>query len=266
MITPAEFASRHRAGDPLLLPNAWDGASARWLAARGHDAIGTTSLGVAIANGRRDGAGETADATMRLAEQLTAGGIGVTVDIESGFADDPAQVGAFARRLEELGVLGVNLEDSDASGALVDPELAAAKVAAVRAAAPALFVNARTDAFWLDEGGPVAEREATAVSRARRYLEAGASGVFVPGVLPLETIARVASRVHAPLNVLVQPGVAFADLAACGVARVSTGSLLFRAALGAIDDAVAGGLGPTAGTAGGIPTYAEVVALAGAGG
>jgi len=263
MITPAEFASRHRPGKPLLLPNAWDGASARWLAARGHDAIGTTSLGVAIANGLRDGSGEAADVTMRLAEQLTAAGVGITVDIESGFSDDPDEVAGYARRLAALGVLGLNVEDSDASGELIDPDLAAAKVAAIRAAAPELFVNARTDAFWIEAGGSVAEREATAVERARRYVAAGASGVFVPGALPLEAIARLASRVGAPLNVLVQADAGFGDLAASGAARVSTGSLLFRAALGAIDDAVAGALGSTEHVPGGIPSYADVVALAG---
>lgn len=265
MITPAEFASRHRPGNPLLLPNAWDGASARWLVARGHDAIGTTSLGVAIANGLRDGSGEATDATMRLAQDLTAAGIGVTVDIESGFSDDPDEVGDYTRRLAELGVLGVNVEDSDASGSLIDPELAATKVAAIRGAAPELFVNARTDAFWIEAGGTVAEREATAFERARRYVRAGASGVFVPGALPLEVIARLASRVGAPLNVLVQPGVGFGELAACGVARVSTGSLLLRAALGAIDDAVAAALGPREHGDGEIPSYADVVDLAGGG-
>ncbi|ANJ27296.1 isocitrate lyase/PEP mutase family protein [Agromyces aureus] len=262
MITPAEFADRHRPGAPLLLPNAWDAASARWLASRGHDAIGTTSLGVALANGLHDGMGETADETMRLAERLTGAGIGVSVDIESGFSDDPHEVGAYARRLGELRVLGVNLEDSTAAGELVDLDLAAAKVAAIAAAAPGLFLNARTDAFWIGDGGSAPEREAVAVARATRYLQAGASGIFVPGPMPIDLIARLAARIAAPLNVLPQADVAFDRLAAAGVARISTGSLLFRAALGAMDDAVARVLG-TGTASGSVPTYDEAVELAG---
>ncbi|GAA1836080.1 isocitrate lyase/PEP mutase family protein [Agromyces salentinus] len=274
MIGPSEFAARHVPGNPLLLPNAWDPASARWLAARGYDAIGTTSLGVAIASGLRDGAGETAAATMRLAEELTAAGIGVTVDVEAGFSDDPDQVGAYARRLAGLGVLGVNLEDADVSGGLLDVELAAAKVAAVSAAAPDLFLNARTDAYWIGAGESDAEREAIAVARARRYVSAGASGVFVPGVLALPRIAGIAAAVGAPLNVLVQAGTTFDDLAAAGVARVSTGSLLFRAALGALDEVLGQVLGDGSGSGDlasrvappRTPTYAEVLRITGSGG
>ncbi|GAA1966405.1 isocitrate lyase/PEP mutase family protein [Agromyces allii] len=262
MITPAEFAARHRPGAPLLLPNAWDAASGRWLASRGHDAIGTTSLGVALANGLHDGAGETADETMRLAELLTAAGIGLSVDLESGFSDDPDEVGDYVGHLSTLGVLGVNIEDSTAAGALADPELAAAKVAAIAAAAPGLFVNARTDAFWIEAGGPMSEREAAAVARAQRYLDAGATGVFVPGAMPIELVARLASTIDAPLNVLPQADAAFEQLAAAGVARVSTGPLLFRAALGAMDDALARTLG-AARAPSGIPTYDEAVEFAG---
>ncbi|SFR79292.1 2-Methylisocitrate lyase, PEP mutase family [Agromyces sp. CF514] len=260
MITPAEFAARHRPGTPLLLPNAWDVASAYRLVALGYDAIATTSLGVAVANGLHDGAGEAATETMRLAERLTAAGIGVTVDIESGFSDDPDEVARFVRRLSELGVLGVNLEDADATGALIDPELAAAKVAAVVAAAPELYVNARTDVFWLGAGDSEADRESSAIARAKRYVAAGASGVFVPGTMPIEVIARIAGEVVAPLNVLPQPGVPFAGLAAAGVARVSTGSALFRAALGAIEDAL-GSMFDSGARTGTIPSYAETAAL-----
>src|SRR5918993_1823362 len=129
MLTPAEFRALHRPGTPIVLPNAWDLASARWLHAAGHAAIGTTSLGVALAAGKRDGGGETAGDTLELARRVTGAGIAVSVDLEAGFSDDPDDVGRFAERLAPLGVIGVNIEDSDASGTLVDPELAAAKVA-----------------------------------------------------------------------------------------------------------------------------------------
>jgi 2-methylisocitrate lyase-like PEP mutase family enzyme len=260
MMTAAEFRSLHRPGDPLVLPNAWDLASARWLHASGFDVVGTTSLGVAVAAGRPDGAGETADETLDLARRITAARIPVTVDLEAGFSDDPDQVGRFAARLADLGVVGVNLEDSDATGRLVDPDVAARKVAAIASAAPQLYLNARTDPFWVDGTADVASRALDAVSRAHRYLEAGASGVFVPGVIPLDVMASLTRAIPAPVNVLVQPGVAVAELATAGVARVSTGSLLFRVALGAIE-AAARGIRDGETTAPRIPSYEEVAGL-----
>jgi len=261
MLTPAEFAALHRPGAPLLLPNAWDLASARWLRAAGHPVVGTTSLGVAIATGRRDGSGETAMETFELAERLTRAGITVTVDLEAGFSDEPEEVGGFAARLAALGVVGVNIEDSDVRGSLVQVDLAAAKVSAIASAAPELYLNARTDPFWVDERSSPPDRLAETVRRAHQYLEAGASGIFVPGVLALDVVSSITGAVRAPVNVLAQPGVALAVLADAGVARVSTGSLLFRLALGAISAAAGelrdGTFTPPAAT----PTYDEAAAV-----
>ncbi|WP_136707213.1 isocitrate lyase/phosphoenolpyruvate mutase family protein [Agromyces sp. H66] len=256
MLTPAGFRALHRAGDPLVLPNAWDLASARWLRGAGHPVVGTTSLGVAYASGKPDGAGATAAETFDLAARLTAAGITVTVDLEAGFSDE---VGRYAARLARLGVVGVNVEDSDAEGRLVDPDVAAAKVRTIATAAPELYLNARTDPFWIGGDADAPRRTLEAVDRAHRYLAAGATGVFVPGVIPLDVVARLARDIPAPLNVLVQPGTAVRDLAAAGVARISTGSLLFRVALGAMtaafDEIRDGTFAPDAAT----PSYAEVV-------
>lgn len=261
MLTPEDFRALHRPGDPFVLPNAWDLASARWLTAQGFPVVGTTSLGVAVAAGLPDGAGRTADETLALAERLAAASIAVTVDVEAGFSEDPAAVAAYVARLAELGVLGVNLEDSDVAGRLVDPALAAAKIAAIAAAAPAIFINARTDPFWIGGHASPAERHEEAVRRTRRYLAAGATGVFVPGTLTIERIATLADEIPAPLNVLVQPGLPLADLAAARVARVSTGSLLLRVALGATGAAAQavrdGAFTPPPGT----PTYELVASM-----
>lgn len=261
MLTTTDFRDLHRPGSPLILPNAWDLASARWLHASGHPVVGTTSLGVAFTAGLRDGAGEIPEETMRLVRRIAGAGIAVTADIESGFSPDPDEVAGYVAELAELGAVGVNIEDSAAAGRLVDPELAAAKIAAIATAAPNLYLNARTDAFWIGGDTDTASRHADAVARAHRYLRAGATGVFVPGVLTRDTVSRLAEAIAAPLNVLVQPSIPVAELARLGVARVSSGSLLFRAALGALADTAAsmseGGLRQPAGT----PTYGEVVAL-----
>ena len=237
MPTASDFRAMHRPGAPFVLPNAWDLASARWLHAAGHPVVGTTSLGVAFATGHLDGAGETAVETYELASRLVAAGIPVTVDIEAGFSADPDEVAGYARRLADLGVVGVNVEDSDAAGRLVDVEAAAGKIAAIASSAPELYLNARTDPYWIGGTTDAASRYRDAVGRAHRYLDSGASGVFVPGALPLEVVASLTRDIPAPVNVLVQPGVTVRELAAAGVARISTGSLLFRVALGAIEAA-----------------------------
>ena len=163
------FADLHRPGDPLVLPNAWDHASAAALAEAGFAAVGTTSLGVAAALGLRDGAAETAEATIDLARRLTHLPVPVTMDIENGFSNDPAEVAAYVDRLGP--VAGVNLEDQlDRPGAL--------RPGARRASpATARFINARVDTYWLGDGGVEATLE-----RAKHYVHAGADGIFVPGV------------------------------------------------------------------------------------
>ncbi|MFI2711101.1 isocitrate lyase/phosphoenolpyruvate mutase family protein [Micromonospora sp. NPDC018662] len=255
----AAFRALHRAGRPLLLPNAWDHASAAALAARGHPAVGTTSLGVAAAAGRPDGTGVTRAETLDLARRLRGLPVLLTVDVEDGFDEDPAAVARYVGELAALGVVGVNLEDGRPDGRLAPASLTAAKISAVRAAAPGLFVNARTDAWWRGVPSPLAE----ARRRAAVFRAAGADGFFVPGA-PDDAVGTLASEVGLPLNVLLRPGGPdLATLGRLGVARVSTGSLLFRAALGAAlhlaDAARAGrepGLPPT-------PGYADVQALAG---
>lgn len=233
MTHASAFAALHRPGHPFVLPNAWDVASALLLADAGFPAIGTTSLGVTAAAGLPDGAGAGAALTVDLAGHLTARlAVPLTVDIEGGYSDDPAAVADLAARLADLGVAGVNLEDGRTDGRLRPIDQHAAIVGAVRAAAPGLFVNARTDTYWLQVGA-AGDRLDETIRRLIAYRDAGASGVFVPGLTDLAGIAALARTVALPLNVLWHPDVDLAGLAAAGVARVSTGSALYRHALAA---------------------------------
>ncbi|MFB7128026.1 isocitrate lyase/phosphoenolpyruvate mutase family protein [Kitasatospora sp. NPDC056273] len=251
-------ALHHRPGRPLLLPNAWDHASAVALAAQGHPAIGTTSLGVAAVAGLPDGAAATRAETVRLARRLGRGGFLLSVDAESGFSDDPDEVAELAVELAEAGAVGINLEDGRADGTLAPSARHAAKIAAVKAAAPELFVNARTDTYWCGHDAP----EAETLRRLDAYQQAGADGVFVPGLTGPAAIGRLVGALAVPLNILWTPtGPGLAELAALGVARVSLGSLLYRAALAA---AVATAAAVAAGEpVGPVPGYAEVQALSG---
>ncbi|WP_189540369.1 isocitrate lyase/PEP mutase family protein [Streptomyces gelaticus] len=246
----------HRADAPLLLPNAWDHASATALVAQGFAAVGTTSLGVAAAVGLPDGAAAALDATLALARRLGQDSFLFTVDAEGGFSDDVAEVAELARKLYEAGAAGINLEDGRPDGTLAPVELHAAKIAAVKAAAPALFLNARTDTHWSGA------REEETTTRLAMYEQAGADGVFVPGLSDPVRIAELTALLAVPLNILYAPtGPTLAELTELGVRRVSLGSLLYRRALAAaVDAATAVRDGrPTDLSA---PSYAQVQRLA----
>ncbi|MFI6333653.1 isocitrate lyase/phosphoenolpyruvate mutase family protein [Streptomyces sp. NPDC050535] len=247
----AVFSGLHRGGAPLLLPNAWDHASAVALAAQGFEAVGTTSLGVAASAGVADGAAVTEGLTLGLARRLGQGGFLLSVDAEDGFHQDPGAVAELACGLAEAGAVGINLEDGFGS-----VRLHAAKISAVKAAVPELFVNARTDTYWLGDGS----HEETC-RRLDAYQQAGADGVFVPGLNDPGRIGDLVKSLDVPLNILYSTdGLTVAQLGDLGVSRVSLGSFLYRRALGAaLDTAVDIRAGRT--PRGSVPTYAEVQAL-----
>lgn len=220
------FADLHHQTSPLLLPNAWDHASAAALVAQGFPAIATTSLGVAAAMGVPDGVAETMEATLILARRLGRSSIMFTIDAEGGFSDDPTEVAELARKLHDAGAVGINLEDGRGDGTLSSIEQHAAKIAAVKAAVPDLFVNARTDTYWF-----MRQRDETA-QRLAAYEQAGADGVFVPALSDPDQITVLTATLITPLNVLYTPtGPTIAELTSLGVRRVSLGSLLYRSAV-----------------------------------
>ncbi|MEU8264527.1 isocitrate lyase/phosphoenolpyruvate mutase family protein [Micromonospora sp. NPDC048999] len=227
------FHSLHVPGEPLVLVNAWDAASARIVAAAGARAVATTSAGVAWSLGAPDGDALGRDAAVDLVRRVVAAvPLPVTADIESGYGDTADEVAGTIAAVIAAGAVGVNVEDARHGGATplreVDDQcdrLAAVRSAADRAGIP-LFVNARVDTFLRGAGG-IAET----VARARAYLAAGADGVFVPGTVDPGTLAALVEAIPAPLNVLAGPGAPpVPELAKLGVARVSLGSSVAQAA------------------------------------
>lgn len=225
------FAELHHGLEPLLLPNAWDVGSALAFVEAGFAAVGTTSFGVSAAVGTPDAGRTSRRATEELVHRLRALPAYVTADIEDGYSDDPAEVGDFVAGLAAGGLAGVNIEDST-HGELIEPAAHAAKVAAIKSAAPSVFVNARVETYWLNKDATV---EVT-LERAAAYVDAGADGIFVPGATDPAVLERLASAIPLPLNALAVPGRTVRQLGDLGVRRVSTGSLPYRAA---IDAAVA---------------------------
>ena len=241
------FRALHDPAAPLALANIWDVASARVVAAAGAPAIATTSAGVAWGLGAADGNRISRTLMLdRLARIVAAVDLPVTADIESGFGSAPADVADTVARVLETGAVGVNIED--ASVAPASPEeplrpvaeqagrLAAAREAAERAGIP-LYLNARIDVF-LRQAGEESGRLAETLDRARAYLDAGASGIFVLGVADAETIAALTAGIDAPVNVGGSPGaLAVAELGKLGVARVSLGAAIAEAAYALVDRA-----------------------------
>jgi 2-methylisocitrate lyase-like PEP mutase family enzyme len=235
-------ASRRRAfralhGGPaiLVLPNAWDVISARVYEEAGFPAVATSSAGLANSLGYADG--NVLDIELHLAtlERLVrALDVPLSADVESGYAADTGSLAAFVRRLAATGVAGYNLEDIRDEGELYEVDVARERVGAAREAAPDLFLNARTDVY-LAQIGPQETRFERTVERLHAFAEAGADGVFVPGVADAETIGKLAAAAPLPLNVLAGPQVPdAAALQRLGVHRVSVGSSAMRRTLGVL--------------------------------
>jgi 2-methylisocitrate lyase-like PEP mutase family enzyme len=219
------FARLHRPGEPLLLPNAWDVASAVTIAAAGAKAIATTSAGVAWSLGVPDGGGLGAEqAAAAVARIVSAVDVPVSADIEAGYSDLAATVSAVL----QAGAVGVNIEDSQA-GVLLAPAKQAGQLRQARAVADGagqrLWINARTDVF-LAGSGQLDE----ALERSAAYAEAGADSLFVPGLIDPAGIAVLAAR-PLPVAVMAWPGAPpAAELAAAGAVRISLGSAIAQAA------------------------------------
>lgn len=240
--------SLHRPGAPLLLPNAWDVATARAVVAAGFPVVATTSAGVAATLGYEDEEGAPADEMLAAAARIARGvGVPVTVDAEAGYGMQPGELVA---ALRSAGAAGCNLEDTDhAAGGLRDPDRHAEWLRAVRQAASAdsypLVINARVDVFlgpFLAGTGPGTQDGLVpeALRRANAYLEAGVDCVYPIVLWETDALRRFTSEVRGPVNVARLPQAPpLAELAAAGVARVSWGPFLYFDAMGRFTEQLA---------------------------
>jgi 2-methylisocitrate lyase-like PEP mutase family enzyme len=232
----------HSGGAILVLPNAWDAASARLFEAEGFEAIGTTSAGVAASLGYPDGGvappREMIEAVARIVRAVT---VPVTADIEHAYGTTPDAVADIVLRVIAAGAVGVNVEDCvPGASDLVALPLQTDKITAIgKTAATAgvkVVINARTDVF-LRAMGPPESRLLTTIERGNAFLAAGADCVFVPGVVDRETIAALVRGIGGPVNVLAVAGTPpVSELQRLGVARVSLGSGPMRASLAVVRD------------------------------
>ena len=229
----------HAGPAPLVLCNVWDVASARIVEQAGAQVIATTSAGMAWAMGYADGeqmpVDELLSACRRICRVVKAP---VSVDIERGFGASAQGTAALVGALIELGVVGINIEDGTdpATGALADAAILGERIACIREVARQqglpLFINARIDTFCAAGVARETRLEET-LRRALRYIDAGADGIFVPGLADPAEISYLVSRLPVPLNIYAgYPGApAVADLQRLGVRRVSLGCGAMQAVL-----------------------------------
>ena len=234
-----EFQRLHVPGDPLVIFNVWDSGSARAVTAAGARAIGTGSWSVAAAHGFPDGEKLPLELAIANLERIVRSvDLPVSIDLEAGYGSRPEDVERSVSCAVRAGAVGINLEDGIAEGTGIygiDDQVArirAARAAADRLSVP-LFINARTDFFLQakpeghDAGLVLAVKQ-----RAAAYADAGASGLFVPGIVRAEQIRDVCSASTLPVNVMMMATLPPpAELAQLGVARISHGPGPYRAAM-----------------------------------
>lgn len=237
----AAFRLLHAGRTGFVMPNAWDAGSAIVLAEAGFAAIATTSAGIAFSLGRADhaipeGATRVSRSPMfeRVRQITTAVDLPVNGDLEDGYGERPDAVADTIRLAIDAGLAGGNIEDH-AGGVLYDEELAAERIAAARdvvdASGIGFVLTARTDGMLLRPPAPLAD----SIRRANRYRQAGADCLYVPGVNDLESIATLVTEIDGPLNVVIGLGntnLTVDALRSVGVARISLGGSIARAALG----------------------------------
>jgi 2-methylisocitrate lyase-like PEP mutase family enzyme len=225
------FRELHKGPGILVLPNAWDAASARIFEKAGFPAIATTSAGVAASLGFADGehipVATMLEAVGRIVSTVS---VPVTADMESGYGDTADKVAATAKAVIAAGAIGMNIEDGAGDMALQIEKIQAIRRAADSAGIP-LVINARTDVYLRQKGDPGGRFDDT-VRRAGAYGKAGADCVFVPGVTDAATIGRLTAAIDGPVNILAVSGAPpVAELERLGVRRVSVGSGPMRATL-----------------------------------
>ena len=238
------FRNLHVPGEPLVLFNIWDPGSAKAVAETGAKALATSSWAVSEASGYSDGEHTPLTFAIDNLRRITeAVDLPVTVDLESGYGDTPKKVGEAVALAIKAGAIGCNLEDSfPENGSLRETKHQVDRIRHARQEADetnvAFFINARTDVFiQISQDKHDASLVAQALQRAQAYAQAGADGLFVPGLADLALIADLTKASPLPVNIMVSQGADITALAKRGVARVSFGADSYVVTMNALQEA-----------------------------
>jgi len=231
------FRAMHQRDKAFIIPNPWDIGTARLLASLGFEALATTSAGFAFSKGRPDYGIDRGEMMAHIAVLAASTSLPVSADLENGFGDEPETAAETIKLAAAAGVVGGSIEDS--TGRADDPiyafDHAVERVRAAADAAHALSfpftLTARCENYLVGR----ADIHDT-IRRLQAYQDAGADVLYAPGITSREDISEVVSSVDRPVNVLMGlqgARLSLDELSALGVKRVSVGSALSRAALGA---------------------------------
>ncbi|MGE5464483.1 MAG: isocitrate lyase/PEP mutase family protein [Syntrophothermus sp.] len=235
----------HHDKEILVLLNSWDVGSSKLIEARGFKAIATTSMGIAASLGYPDcqviQLTEMIDAITGIVHGVQ---VPVTVDIEAGYGNNLDEIVESVKKIIATGIVGINIEDSiDLNPILIDELEFCERISAIRAVSDSLgfhlVINARTDSFYTSSGSPQ-DKLSESIKRGNKYREAGADCIFVQPVWQKEIISTLVKEIHAPINILSNPGIgagvppSVSELQDLGVARLSLGSGLMKATLALI--------------------------------
>lgn len=226
------FKNLHKKENPVLICNVWDAESAKIAQQSGFKAIGTSSGAIATMLGYKDGEELSFDELAYIVDRIMKTvSIPLTVDLEAGYSRNPDQIVVHIKRLEQMGVVGINMEDSIVTEkrtilstdkfsktlGKVCTQLAQQKIN--------LFLNVRTDSFLLGLSDPVEQT----IERATKYAELGANGIFVPCIEKEEDIKVLIEHINLPLNVMCMPKLPnFKTLKNLGVKRISMGNFVYN--------------------------------------
>lgn len=239
------FAGLHVKGDPLVLFNIWNAGSAKAIEEAGAKAVATGSWSVAAANGFGDGEEMPLDLALANIERIVKSvDLPVTLDFEGGYTTSIDQLKTNIERVIETGAVGINFEDQIVGGeGLYSIEDQSARIATVREAAERtaipLFINARTDVFLKTYPAVHTEEELeNVIARTTAYAEAGASGLFAPGLRDAAMIKTLCERSPLPVNIMVLPDTPTnKEMAELRVARISYGPGPYRQMIEALKEA-----------------------------
>ncbi len=228
------FSALHKGGKLFILPNAWDAQSASIFQESNYPAVGTSSAAVAASLGYADGENMPFNEYLFVAKRITSSvNVPVTIDIEMGYGKTAEEIYSNLQRLIEVGVVGINLEDSTIKNkvrSLRDAKDFARMLERIKTqlanSHESLFINVRCDTFILK----VNDVQNETAQRVKLYESAGADGIFLPCITDENDIKQVTSNTKLPLNVMVIPGLpSLEKLSELGVKRVSMGPFLHGA-------------------------------------
>jgi 2-methylisocitrate lyase-like PEP mutase family enzyme len=228
----ARFAALHE-GPCFLIPNPWDGGSAKVLEALGFEALATSSSAFAFTLGRADGQVTLDEVAEHVSAIARASDLPVSVDLENGFGASPEHAARAVEAVAAVGAVGGSIEDWDSERGIYEVGAAAERVAAAAEVASGLefpfMLTARAENHI--RGNPDL---ADTIARLRAYEEAGADVLYAPGLASLEEIAAVTAAVGKPVNVLARPNLTVGGIAGAGARRVSVGGSLAWATIEAM--------------------------------